>query len=129
MIAKQELTQNNAYQTKDTDPTNILVLHLSVWKSMPHFLFHSARRLRSSCSTWRASWLFIRRYRMQSSANSLVLNWTQSERSLIKIKNNRGPRTVPCGTPLITWIQSDVEPSTKTPAVSGLSGKPLSSCG
>ena len=56
----------------------------------------------------------MRLYRMQSSAKSLILDWTQSGRSFIKTKNSNGPKAVPWGTPLRTSTLSDVAPSTVT---------------
>ena len=48
---------------------------------------------------------------MQSSANSLVLEWvTFSGRSLMKARNNRGPSTVPWGTPELTGACADDYP-------------------
>ena len=44
---------------------------------------------------------------MQSSANSLVLDVTQSGRSLMNNKKRRGPSTVPWGTPLTMGTFSD----------------------
>ena len=49
-----------------------------------------------------------------SSANSLVLAMTQSGKSLIYSKNKRGPRTVPCGTPLTTGALSETALLTMT---------------
>ena len=51
---------------------------------------------------------------MQSSANIRIPDSTQSGRSLIKTRKSRGPKTVPCGTPLSTWMLSDVAPFTVT---------------
>ena len=50
----------------------------------------------------------------RSSANSLALAITQSGKSLINSRNKRGPRTVPCGTPLTTGALSETAPSTMT---------------
>ena len=46
----------------------------------------------------------------KSSANSLVLAMAQTGKSLINIRNRRGPRTVPCGTPLTTGALSGTAP-------------------
>ena len=46
--------------------------------------------------------LHIVRYTMQSSAKSLVFDDTCCGRSLMNARNSIGPRTLPCGTPLIT---------------------------
>ena len=51
---------------------------------------------------------------MQSSAKSQIPDSTQSGRSLIKRRKSRGPKTIPCGTPLSNWMLSDVAPSTVT---------------
>ena len=56
----------------------------------------------------------MRMYRMQSYAKSLILDWTQSGKSLIKTKNSSGPKTVPYGTLFRTSTLSDVAPSTVT---------------
>ena len=53
----------------------------------------------------------------QSSANSLVLAMTQSGKSLMNSRNRRGPRTVPCGTPLTTGALSETAPSTMLASV------------
>ena len=37
-----------------------------------------------------------------------------SGRSLMKTKKSKGPSTVPCGTPNVTWAVSDVAPSSTT---------------
>ena len=50
----------------------------------------------------------------QSSANSLTLEVTTLGKSLIYIKNSRGPKTAPWGTPEITFVVWDLEPSTTT---------------
>ena len=97
------------------------------WNSMPIFFSLSARRFMSSCRIIQSSWFFIFLYKMQSSANNLVHDWAPSGRTLVNNKKSRGPRTVPGGSPLMTWLLSDLEPKPK-PAVSGLSGRPLSSC-
>ena len=35
-----------------------------------------------------------------------MLDWTQPGRSLMNSKNSNGPKTVPCGTPLMTGMFS-----------------------
>jgi hypothetical protein len=47
-------------------------------------------------------------YRRHSSANSLVVDLTDDSKSLLKSRNNRGPRTVPWGTPDETVLADDV---------------------
>ena len=60
--------------------------------------------------------VLISLYKRLSSANSLmkVLGDILSEISLIYIKKNNGPRTVPWGTPERTGLHSDAKPSTTT---------------
>ena len=51
-------------------------------------------------------------YNMQSSANSLIVECLMtSGRSFMYIENSMGPRTVPCGTPEVTGIGEEIEPS------------------
>ena len=45
-----------------------------------------------------------------SSAKNLAVELSPSGRSLICIKNNRGPRMDPCGTPFLLWNQLDSWP-------------------
>src|SRR5664279_3164499 len=54
--------------------------------------------------------LFIVRYRMQSSTNSRISEWTLLAMSLMYRRKRRGPRTVPCGTSDVTGSQEDFEP-------------------
>ena len=44
----------------------------------------------------------------------MMLQFISLEISLIKIKNNTGPNTVPCGTPLITELQWLLPPGSLT---------------
>ena len=41
-----------------------------------------------------------------SSTNSFGLHWRPSDTSLIKMKNKRGPRIGPCGTPARTSVKT-----------------------
>ena len=45
-----------------------------------------------------------------SSANRLSGDRTSSGKSFINMRNNTGPRTDPCGTPLVTLHASEVDP-------------------
>ena len=49
-----------------------------------------------------------------SSANVSTLLVILSSKSLIYIKNNKGPNTDPCGTPLKTDFEFETSPSTTT---------------
>ena len=68
-------------------------------------LAHAERR---SSDCWRSPQLETStlkdEYSLTSSAKSLSLAWPiqADETSFIKIKNKTGPRTEPCGTPLVT---------------------------
>ena len=59
---------------------------------------------------------FMTRYTRQSSAKSLHLVEGSNTvgRSFINSKNKSGPRTVPCGTPDVTTILLEKQPSTVT---------------
>ena len=49
-----------------------------------------------------------------SSANMCVMHYVIFGRSFMNIINSNGPRTLPCGIPLVTGAQSDLEPLTTT---------------
>jgi hypothetical protein len=53
-------------------------------------------------------------YRIQSSANDLVFEATDSGRSFIKMRKSSGPSTDPCGTPLTTCSWLEISPSNNT---------------
>jgi len=85
--------------------------HLSVLNIICHLASHFCKLLRSD---WRmlVSWVvLICLYKRQSSANNHDEE-AASGKSLIW--NSRGPRTVPCGTPLITGWGDEVDPSQRT---------------
>ena len=42
-----------------------------------------------------------------SSVNSLTLNDALSDKSLVSIRNNNGPKIDPCGTPVFTLDQAE----------------------
>ena len=83
-------------------------------ESHPPFLHRAASLVRSSCRMVQSCLVLICLKRIQSSANRRVLDWTQSGKSFINNRNSSGPRTVPCGTLLMTGMLSEVAPSTKT---------------
>jgi hypothetical protein len=62
----------------------------------------------------RSSDVQILLYMRQSSADSRVVDLNNDGKSLIKSRNNRGPRTVPWGTPDETVLAGDVWPSSTT---------------
>jgi hypothetical protein len=61
-------------------------------------------------------------------AKSRMRDCTQYGRSFIKIRNNKGHRTVPWGTPLMTGTVSDVAPSTITCCVRLLRNALINPC-
>ena len=83
-------------------------------KAISHFFSQAAKLLRSSCRMSLSFLFLIHLYRIQSSAKSLILDWTHSGMSFTNIKNRSGPITVPCGTPLRTLMLSALAPSTVT---------------
>jgi hypothetical protein len=58
-----------------------------------HIFSHFSRRCRSSCRTLQSSFVYMLLYSMQSSAKSRVLDETDAGRSLMNIKNRRGPNS------------------------------------
>ena len=59
---------------------------------------------------------------MTSSAKCRTLDVTTFGMSLIYNKNNRGPITVPCGTPDIAGTSVDISPSRRNSLVSSCQG-------
>ena len=49
-----------------------------------------------------------------SSANILHIDFKPSGKSFIYIKNNKGPKTEPCGTPARILVHFDVRPMSRT---------------
>jgi len=78
------------------------MLHFSGLKDIGHFLPHFSSRFRSF---WRISQSVddeLGLYTTQSSAKRQTLDLRASGMSLMYMRNRRGPRNVPCGTPDIT---------------------------
>ena len=90
-----------------------IIWHLPALNLMPHVSPHRSIAARSCSATWSAMER-MGRYMRQSSANNLTWEVTRLGKSLICIKNSRGPKTVPWGTPEITFVGRDLEPSTTT---------------
>ena len=89
--------------------------HFWGWKLMSHCLSHCWSASKSDCRSAASWWVWISLYMRQSSANNLVLDErTHLGRSCMYIRNNRGPRTVPWGTPDVTGLVSDDFPSRMT---------------
>ena len=92
-----------------------MILHLLGLKSICQVCSRSPRESRSwsrACSCWS----LILLYTTLTSAKSVTLEcWTALGESLIyNIKERRGPRTVPWGTPDRTAAEDDSEPSSAT---------------
>ena len=89
-------------------------LHFSGWKLIFQRCSYSANLFRSSCKLILSISVFIVRYTIVSSANSLVFDLIFSGMSLMKYKSKLGPKTDPCGTPESTCMKLDDSPSTTT---------------
>ena len=84
-------------------------------KSIFHWYAHWEITLRSRfkyLADSLGSWTIEKRE--VSSANNLAIELSPSGRSLIYIKNNRGPRMDPCGTPALIGNQLDFCPFNNT---------------
>ena len=91
-----------------------IIRHLPALNLTPHVSPHSSNAARSCCfATWSALERMVR-YMRHSSANSLTWVVTTLAKSLICIKKSREPKTVPWGTPEITFVGQDLEPSNNT---------------
>ena len=66
-------------------------LHFPGWNSIPHAFSHFSRRCRFSCRTLQSSFVYMFLYNIQTSAKSRGLDETDDGRSLMNIKNRRGP--------------------------------------
>ena len=91
-----------------------IILHLTGWNLIPHFL---AQHPNWSISFWNfnvSAVSLISQWQTQSSAKSLISDSMSVEISLMYKGNNKGPKTVPCGTPDKTGAQSDFAPFTTT---------------
>jgi hypothetical protein len=88
-----------------------MILHLPLFRNICHLLHQFTNSFKSNCI------VSVHDDRLAnisvSSAFSLTLLMRLSLKSFIKIKNNSGPSTEPCGTPLKTSSQDDtLSPST-----------------
>ena len=91
-----------------------IILHLTGWNVIPHFLAQEPNRSISLWSFIVSSSSLISRQQTQSSAKSLISDSISDEMSFMYRENNKGPRTVPWGTPDKTGAQSDFTPFTTT---------------
>ena len=87
--------------------------HLSIFNFICQVLHHLMSESISLCSNTESCSDCIGRYNIQSSANNLIVQCDrQSGKSLMYVKNKSGPSTVPCGTPEVTNVGVEKEPST-----------------
>ena len=84
----------------------VMMSHFRALNAIPHSRLHRSSAFRSFCSwNWSSSeWISL--YTKQSSANSLhlVSGSRLTWRSLIKSKKRTGPKTVPFGTPDVSFL-------------------------
>ena len=91
-----------------------ITLHFVALKGRCHLADHLSRFCRSFCNLFPPSDRTVP-YNLQSSTKSLqMFNCTSLGMSLMKIINNIGPITEPCGTPLKTSIHCESFPATFT---------------
>ena len=89
--------------------------HLSTLNSISHLASHLPSESRSCCRRSVSFLSVMSRYNTQSSAKGLTLLLViDSCRSFMYARNTTGPRTVPCGTPLVTGLGVEVSPSSST---------------
>ena len=91
-----------------------ITVHFCGWNSICHSRSHLASDDRSFCSAAESSLLLMCLYIKASSAKSLTSDEVYSGRSLMNVRNRRGPITVPCGTPDMTSAHEEVYPSSVT---------------
>ena len=70
-----------------------IILHLTGWNLIPHFLVQEPNRSISLWSFIVSSSSLISRYQTESSAKSLISDSISDEMSFMYKENNRGPRT------------------------------------
>ena len=95
-------------------PVGCIILHLTGWNLIPHFLAQEPNRLISLWSFTVSSSSLISWLQTQSSAKSLISDSESDEMSFMYRENNKGSRTVPWGTPDKTGAQSNFTPFTTT---------------
>ncbi len=83
-----------------------ITLHLLVLKEICHCAYHW-NRLSKSCCNLTCSWCLKPVKCLVSSAKSLTIDSTILGRTLINIRNKAGPKTLPWGTPLVTFVHAD----------------------
>ena len=91
-----------------------MTLYFFTLNCMPQLLLHWTSLFRSCCSMWYSACVFTSRCRRLSSANRRIDEDISELMLLTKMRNSRGPRTVPCGTPNIIRPSLDVNTSTTT---------------
>ena len=84
--------------------------HLEGLNCISNIFSHCSSHARSVCRTWPSVVELIARYMAVSSAKSLTLDLTCSDRSLMYARKRIGPRTEPHGTPEETGTSSELMP-------------------
>ena len=93
----------------------LIIFHVSGRNFSIHFCDHASGLLMSRCRDLRSSSTGVTaRYSILSSANNLIEFSTVPGISLMNVNNRTGPRTIPCGTPLVTFTHSEQTPFTET---------------
>ena len=91
-----------------------IILHLTGWNLIPYFLSQEPNRSISLWSFIVSSSSLISRWQTQSSTKSHISDSISDEMSFMYREDNKGPRTVPWGTPDKTGDRSDFTPFTTT---------------
>ena len=86
---------------------NILTFDFDSLKFSCHLKVQSCIKSIVCCRFVWSCWLWIRLYAFVSSAKILVVTVDIEGRSFMKKINRVGPKTLPCGTPLVTGLSCD----------------------
>jgi hypothetical protein len=92
----------------------LLALHFFAFSIIPDRLHHSLILSISFCRQNMSADVCILRYNTVSSANNRMELEICCVMSFRKIRNSKGPKTLPCGTPDKASSGCEVAPSTKT---------------
>ena len=92
----------------------LMTLHFDGLNLLSHFFSQLSSAFRSSCNCILSLVLQISLYNKLSSEKRQTSDSMWLGMSLMYVKNNKGPSTVPCGTPDNTSSLSDFVPSSTT---------------
>ena len=90
------------------------VLHFLKLKNIFHDIDQSIELFTTFCRCVTPAMHVTIWYTFASSAKSYLRAWITDGRSLMKIRNKIGPRTLPWGIPLVTLAFEELLPSTNT---------------